>query len=406
MTVVFWSSHAYGSRASGAAPPVEVQNLRVWSGSGYTRVVLDLDGAVEYREGRVHEPERLYVDLVGAFLSPTLGAREIAVGGGVVRVDAERNAVRLLLDVGEVARYDLFLLREPFRLVVDLLEIRGERGAAASPQVQDSPEPIGSPRGAPRQEPKAQPASEPLPEAKREGNSLTLSRQLGLAVRRVVLDAGHGGQDPGALSRTGLQEKDVVLDIARRVRAQLQNAGLEVLLTREDDRFIPLEERTAVANEWQADLLVSIHANASRAPRVRGVTSYYLHLADSTDAEELAAFENSTSGRGVGELGDVLRQILATAKTEESRELAHHIQEAVVKGILDRGAPRDLGVRTAPFLVLQGAQMPAVLEEVSFLSNEEEARLLGTELYRESLAEGIAFGIRSYAASFKIASSR
>jgi N-acetylmuramoyl-L-alanine amidase len=206
------------------------------------------------------------------------------------------------------------------------------------------------------------------------------------------------------MSRTGLKEKDLVLDISRRVAKLLERDGeYEVLMTRNDDTYPPLEERTAIANSRDADLFVSIHANAHPSRRVRGIETFYLNLATTPDAEETAARENAVSTRRMGELQDILRQIMNNSRIAESGDFAEHVQNSMVEGVLDGSftSSRNHGVKTAPFYVLLGANMPSVLVEVSYMSNTEDAKLLSQDAYRQRLAESIAKGIQSYTASLK-----
>ena len=202
----------------------------------------------------------------------------------------------------------------------------------------------------------------------------------------------------------GLKEKDLVLDISRRVAKLLQRNGeYEVLMTRNEDRFIPLEERTAIANSHDADLFISIHVNAHPSRRVRGIETFYLNLATSPEAEETAARENAVSTRRMAELQDLLSQIMNNSRIAESSDFASRVQSEMVRGVLktSQGNSRDHGVKTAPFYVLLGANMPSVLVEVSFLSNQDDAKLLSTSEYRQSIAESIANAIEGYSGSLK-----
>ena len=239
------------------------------------------------------------------------------------------------------------------------------------------------------------PAPEP-PAANRAG-SYSLARQLGLGVRRIVIDAGHGGHDPGTIGRGGLQEKDLVLDVALRLeRLVRQELGAEVVLTRSTDVFIPLEERTAIANSRGADLFLSIHANASRNPGARGIETYFLNFAQSPHAEAVAARENAISPATLKDLQNLVKAITLNSKIDESRDFAAAVQESMVAGVRQEHAVRDRGVHTAPFYVLIGANMPAVLAEIAFVSNPEDERRLKTPEYREVLARSLLSGVKSY----------
>jgi N-acetylmuramoyl-L-alanine amidase len=213
----------------------------------------------------------------------------------------------------------------------------------------------------------------------------------------VLIDPGHGGHDPGTMNKSGMKEKDIVLDVSQRLRTLLEADGFEVLMTRDRDVFIPLEERTAVANAKGADLFVSIHVNSARSSKARGTETYFLNLATTPDAEEVAARENAVTTRRVSELQNILQKVLNNEKITESRELASRVQTSLSKELYESVKDeRNRGVKTAPFYVLLGAQMPAVLVEVAYLSNRKDAELLGDGAFRQKLAESIAEGIRGY----------
>ena len=224
-----------------------------------------------------------------------------------------------------------------------------------------------------------------------------MARQLGAGVSRIVIDAGHGGKDPGTHSGS-LREKDIALDIAKRLRDDLTERGFEVIMTRDTDVFIPLEQRAFIANSREADLFVSIHVNAARNRRARGLETFYLNLATSPDAIEVAARENAATGKvRMADVDNLLKQILNHTWKEESREFATTIQARMVESILGRAKhPQNRGVKTAGFHVLLGAKMPAVLVEVGFVSNREEARQLRSASHRKKIAAAIADGIIGY----------
>jgi N-acetylmuramoyl-L-alanine amidase len=226
----------------------------------------------------------------------------------------------------------------------------------------------------------------------------SLVRALGLKVGRIVIDAGHGGHDSGTLGPGGIQEKDVVLDVALRVGKLLhQRLGAEVVYTRDDDTFIPLETRTAIANKAQADLFLSIHANSSREPEARGVEVYYLNFTSDPSALDVAARENAVSTQGVYQLSDLVRKIALKDKIDESREFAADVDRALYAGLKDGNAGlKDRGVKKAPFVVLIGAQMPSILAEISFLTNPEDAQQLRQGEYRQRIAESLDIGVERY----------
>ena len=241
-----------------------------------------------------------------------------------------------------------------------------------------------------------QPTATPQPT--RDGQA-TLTRALGLKIGRIVIDAGHGGHDTGTIGPTGLMEKDLCLDVALRLGKIIQQRlpGADVVYTRSDDTFIPLEERTHIANDAKADLFISIHANSSHDHGARGIETYYLNLKGSPDAMEVASRENATATESVHDLEDLVKKIARSEKIDESREFAADIQESLAKRIQKSYKPvKDRGVRKAPFVVLIGADMPSILTEISFLSNPADEQLLKKPEHRQRVAEGLYQGVASY----------
>ena len=234
----------------------------------------------------------------------------------------------------------------------------------------------------------------------------SLARQLGLGVSRIVIDPGHGGHDPGA-GANGVNEADVVLDVALRVEALLKaQPGFDVVLTRRTNVFIPLEERTAIANRESADMFLSIHVNASPRSATRGIETYLLDFASNPDAEALAARENATSAQSMRVLPDLVKAIALNNKVDESRELARMVQASLVGRMtpLSRGL-KDLGVKRAPFVVLIGAQMPSVLAEISFVTNRPDASLMKQASHRQRIAQALADAVLKYQSSLKTSSA-
>ena len=227
-------------------------------------------------------------------------------------------------------------------------------------------------------------------------NSLT--RALGLKLGRIVIDAGHGGHDQGTEGPKGLQEKELVLDVALRLGKLVEDRmGAEVIYTRTDDTFVPLEQRTALANEKKADLFLSIHANSSPYPRIAGVETYYLNFTDSKEALDVASRENASSQKSIFELQDIIHKITLHDKAEESREFAGRVQAALYAFSGHNVAgEKNRGVKKAPFVVLIGASMPSVLAEIGFLSNPREEALLKKPDYRQKLAEALYRGVTRY----------
>jgi N-acetylmuramoyl-L-alanine amidase len=399
---------------------VGVRNLRQWTGTEYTRIVIDLDDEVKYTEGSVQDPARIYFDLLGARVTRDLASRIFPVGDGFlqqIRVGQNKaDVVRVVLDFQNLSEYNVFTLPDPYRLVVDILGKAPREPPTAPPiavaddappalPVEEVPEPVPAAIVAetlPPPEPAPKAASPDVirvpPPPRKDGYSIV--QQLGLSASRVVIDPGHGGHDPGTMNKGGLREKDVVLDVSQRLRKLLEKDGFEVVMTRDKDVFIPLEERTAIANSKGADLFLSIHVNAARSTKPRGTETYFLNLATTPDAEEVAARENAVTTRRVNELQSILQKVLNNEKITESRELASRVQTSL-SGDLYASAkdPRNRGVKTAPFYVLLGAQMPSVLVEIAYLTNRKDAELLGDGAFRQKVAESIAVGIRGYQSS-------
>jgi len=415
------------SRAAQAAEggPVALRNLRFWSGDSSTRVVLDLAGQVRVEYDRLHGPERLYLDLIGTRLSDSLTHRAFPVGDGLldqIRVGQNRpDAVRVVLDFKTVRDYSIFYLADPARLVIDVhgdeeapAPLRAESGPApshpeAEPEVATvgAPDPPGPVAVAvdeaapdPERERRADIADLPAPEppSANSGGSYSIARQLGLGARRIVIDPGHGGRDPGTIGHGGLREKDVVLDVALRLEKLLRSElGAEVIMTRRDDVFIPLEERTAIANSEDADLFLSIHVNSAPSRNARGIETYYLSFAADRHAEEVAARENAISRATLKDLEDLVKGITLNSKIDESRDFAKSVQGALVGEIRPHyGSLRDRGVRTAPFYVLIGANMPSVLAELAFISNPTEAQHLSRADHRQLVARSLCVGVAGY----------
>lgn len=345
--------------------------VRHYSDDKVTRVVLDLDRSLRHEIGEAQGPPRVFVDLFGASLPSGLAVEQAIPGPGIDRVRLGVNrpgVVRVVLDLEQSVRYSFFTLTEPHRLVVDIpnAELSERLATARRP-----PEPAGGAEG----------------------------RQLSLGIRKVVIDPGHGGTAPGAIGRSGVTEKELTLDIAHRLAGNLRSSGYEVVLTRNEDRTIPLEDRPRFATEQGADLFVSIHVNSSTNRRLSGFETYYLDLATDPSASETAARENAGAEMGLGTLDHLLDEIVKNANKRESRDLAHSIQDSLVLQMnRNHDDIRDLGVKHAPFVVLVGAQMPAVLVECSFLSHDREEERLRDPDYRQKVADAIHIGIENFAA--------
>jgi len=369
-------------------PPASLTEVRYWSNEDYTRVVLQLDREAEFHKEILQNPDRIYFDLKNTQVPPELAGKTYDVNGLFIRrirvAENRPDVVRVVLDFDRIADHTVFALYDPFRIVIDT---RGEK----------KPLPQSVPEATQAAEKAAGPDEAQAPSPTIQG-SWTLTRTLGLKVGKVVLDPGHGGKDTGTIGPSGLREKDVVLDVALRLRRLLQDRlGVEVLMTREDDRFVPLEERTAIANQEGADLFVSIHANASRNRRANGVETYVLDFARTEAEIEVASRENATAQRNIGELEDLLRKITLTDYNRESRELAETVQSKLVQHFQQNGhLQANRGVKQAPFIVLIGANMPSILTEIGFLSHSQTERSLAEEEVREQVAEGLFNGLAAY----------
>jgi N-acetylmuramoyl-L-alanine amidase len=293
-------------------------------------------------------------------------------------------------------------LYNPFRLVIDCASAAAVAKAAPAP----APAPLADPVAPPVTSPVLATSKEPPPPppaapATNGTGGFSLSRQLGLGITRVVLDPGHGGHDPGAQGK-GLDEAELTLDVALRLEQLLQADGLDVVLTRRTNVYVPLEERTAIANRENADLFLSIHANASRNATAQGIETYFLSFASSPDAEAVAARENSASSGGMHNLPDIVKAITLNNKLDESKDFAGMVQEALVSRLRRSNKNlRNLGVKKAPFVVLIGAGMPSVLAEISFLTNKQDLALLKTPVYKQRVAEALHASVMRYRRSLK-----
>ncbi len=376
------------------------------------RITLELDREVTYREEKISGPARLFFDLKGVQLTPALMDKVLTYPGDIVskiRVGRHPDAmVRVVLDLEAVSRYSVFTLYSPFRLVIDAE--RAVRRTVSTPSsvaptsvaselpLAVAPSPLPSspttPASAPPPSPRAATAN--------GTGGFSIARQLGLGVSRIVIDPGHGGHDPGVLGK-GLTEAALVLDVALRLEKLLQKEpGLEVVLTRRTDVYIPLEERTELANRESADMFLSIHANASRNDAAKGIETYFLSFASSPEAEAVAARENSASAREMHQLPDIIKAIALNNKLDESRDLAHMVQESLVTSLRKTNKEvRSRGVKKAPFVVLIGAAMPSVLAEISFVSNMQELSLLKTNAYKQRIAESLFNAVMRYRKSLK-----
>jgi N-acetylmuramoyl-L-alanine amidase len=426
-----------------------VTAVRHWSINDITRVAVEVTGEFTFRTDRLHDPERVYYDIRNA--RPQIQSRRIyseQVEDKLLKrirvAETAPGITRVVLDLGTSVEATTSQLANPDRLII---ELRSQPATipTEAPAVPTITPPVTAPAAVNMEAPKPEPpkpevsprpafkppvrieAAEPvtrplLPDAPKPGpapaipvmpaeiaraarrtssGDTSLVRALGLKVTRVVIDPGHGGHDQGTQGPRGLLEKDLVLDVSKRVGKLITDRmGAEVIYTRSDDTFIPLEGRTALANEKKADLFLSIHANSSPVARIAGVETYYLNFTDSKAALEVATRENASSQKSVFELRDLIQKITLHEKLEESREFASRMQ-ASLYSFSARNFPneKNRGVKKAPFVVLIGASMPSVLAEIGFLTNPREETLLKRSDYREKLAEAIYRGISRYAES-------
>ncbi len=382
------NKHA-GAAGETVPPPdgtTRVTGLRFWSNPNYTRLVIDTDRETDFdynllkKDPSIHKPQRLYVDLPNSRLGEDID-RIITINDDLLKLaragQYTPDSVRVVVDIKSLESYEVFSLKEPFRIVIDL---KGGGGASAAP----SPRPVN--RTIAKIDPKA--------------STGDIARQLSLGVRRIVIDPGHGGKDYGAPGYLkGVHEKQIVLQIAKRLAVELRNElHCEVLLTRSNDRYLTLEERTAFANTKNADLFISIHTNASRNQRAFGISTYFLNLADDDESKRVAAMENATSTNNISDLEKILFSLMHYSKINESSRLAATVQDTLTTHLKRKrySQIKSKGVKQAPFYVLLGAQMPSILVETSFISNPRECKRLVNPKYQDRLCEGIVLGLKKY----------
>ena len=345
-----------------------------------TRVLMEVSRPVRYVVGRLPKdtakglPPRIYVDIAATRLAMESQEPIYLQDGALKQVRVgqfNQHTVRVVLDMNSPREYSAFLLPEPFRVV---LEIHGVKAASPPPSAMKA-------RG-----------SAPTAVAARN------SKPQLTGIRKVVLDPGHGGRDPGAIGPGGISEKEVVLSVAKKLAAKLnKEMGIEVVLTRTDDRFIPLEDRTAIANAQEADLFISLHMNASPNREARGVETYYLDNTTDEASIRLAARENATSRKSISDLQFILSDMTQNMKLEDSVALAHRLQVALVATTGNHLREiKDLGVKKALFYVLVGARMPSVLVELFFITNRDERRAMRQDKFQDAVVDSLYDGIQQY----------
>ncbi len=422
-----------------------VTGIQTWNAEDSTHIVVALDDTIKYDSVRIAAPDRIYFDLYKAKLGGKLPTKQVDVQSGLlksIRVAQNKpTVVRLVLDVDGARDFSAYLLSKPYRFVIDVHskpvatatnspapapsvapKVFIDKPAASSPVVVSETVTVNSNKNAASAQISAKTAAKvaadagpvvpakktiasvaalgppPEPKPTREGDR-SLTRALGLKISRIVIDAGHGGHDTGTIGPHGLMEKDLCLDVALRLGTLIEQKlpGAEVIYTRKDDTFIPLEQRTAIANEAKADLFISIHANSSHDPAARGIETYYLNFATSAESMEVASRENANSQESLHDLQDLIQKIARNEKIEESKELASDIQDTLTARMqLVSHGERNRGVKKAPFVVLIGANMPSVLSEISFVSNPGDEKLLRKPDQRQRIADGLYRGVATY----------
>jgi N-acetylmuramoyl-L-alanine amidase len=396
-----------------AAGEALLTGVRYWSKPGYTRIVVDLEGAPEFTanvlpaDAKSGLPPRIYLDIKKVRPAANL-AESMQVEDGLLRqVRAARfdpTTMRVVLDLVAYHNYKTFTLPDPYRIVVDVYgDEKAVLSAAPGPEL----------RAVAPAEEKPAPPSAKVPPPPVATNPVEIPRKTPASgpmagLRRIVVDAGHGGKDPGAIGPSGLKEKDITLAIAKLLKTELERElGCQVILTRDRDVYLPLEERTAIANKVGADLFISVHVNASHNKSAYGVETYYLNFSKNDKAAAVAARENGTSLKQVGDLELILFDLMANAKINESSRLAAEIQNSLVHDLKGQYPDvRDLGVKQGPFYVLVGATMPSVLVEAAFISHHREETRLASRQFQQQTSAAIVKGVRNYASALRQVASK
>ena len=391
------------------AGPASIIDIRHHSENGATRIVLTFDNQIQLKYDRLERPERLYFDLLDARVSNDfIGGVTVDVNDGLVKsarlAQNRSNKARLVLDLKRAVSMDLIWLDNPARLAIDIRDPSAQpvQRAESTTPAPTPPAVLAEPAAKVVAASYAQPElATPKPADTTSGGKHNLIRALGLKMSRIVIDPGHGGHDTGSIGRGGLREKDVALDIAHRLGDLLEERlGADVIYTRTTDEFISLNERPRIANSEEADLFISIHCNSVRNRTARGAETYYLNFTTDSWALNVASRENAASSHSIHELQDLVSKIALKEKIEESKEFATKIQAKLHSGLSKHSeSVPDRGVRKAPFVVLIGAKMPAVLAEIGFISNKSDEALMKTDGYRAGVAEYLFDGIASYAGS-------
>lgn len=368
----------------------DITDLRFWSNPDYTRVVIDAEAERQFnyrllnRDPSINIPfKRLYVDIENSKLPDSFPSQTHIEDDLLKQARAGQHtheSVRVVIDIKSFESYKIFSLKDPFRIVIDVWG-EGARETPTDTMVASTNNNTGSIISTENMK------------------SSNIAKQFALGVKKIVIDPGHGGKDPGAPGHTkGVWEKDITLKLAKKLAKTLSTSlKCDVALTRTTDRYLSLEERTAIANTRKADLFISLHCNAAANKRLKGIETYFLNLATDEKAIAVAARENATSKKNISDLETILNDLMQNAKINESSRLAEDVQDSLVSEMKKSySGIKDLGVKQAPFYVLIGARMPSVLIETSFLSNRKECKRLSSPTYRKKLCNSIKVGIQKY----------
>ena len=379
---------------AGSRGDATITDLRFWSNPEYTRIVVNADDERNYshrllkKDPDINKPfQRLYIDIEQSKLGKGVADHTQINDNLLNQARAGQylpHTVRVVIDIKSFKNYKIFSLKDPFRIVIDVWG-KGSNGGPVSSSdrnIADSGK------------------SEKLSRVTTDNlKSSDITRQFALGVKKIVIDPGHGGSDPGAPGYyKNVWEKDIVLKLAKKLAVILRNRlNCTVLLTRSTDKKLTLEERTAIANTKRADLFISLHCNAAKNRRLKGIETYILNLATDEQAIAVAARENATSKKNISDLEYILSDLMKNAKIEESTRLANLVQNSLVKGLKKKySGINNLGVKQAPFYVLLGARMPSILIEASFISNKTEGKRLMSDTYQTAISSAIADGVEKY----------
>ncbi len=384
-----------------------ITGLRYWSTPNYTRVVINVAEERTYtphllkKIPSLNKPQRLYVDIDKSVLGKNVPSHTIINDNLLTRARAGQHSphsVRVVVDIKSFDNYKIFSLKDPFRMVIDVWGDGSQDGTSSGNAAAASSSPSGSiPSSSVSTIPKEQLST--IGSNTDQIHASSIAKQLALGVRTIVIDPGHGGKDPGAIGYLkGVYEKDVVLSISRKLAKKMRDRlKCNVILTRSKDRYLTLEERTAIANTKNADLFLSIHCNAARSKKLAGIETYYLNLATDDQAINVAARENATSRKNISDLQSILNDLMKNAKINESARLATIVQDRLCKGMSKKySGIRNLGVKQAPFYVLLGATMPSILIETAFISNKKECKRMINSTYQNALCDAIIDGVEKY----------